>query len=294
MAVGSALVSTPADEVPLRPPPAESDSRTFRRGFGDLSSGFKHSELWLLLGWQDIKQRYRRSLLGPLWITIATAVTAVAMGLLYSQLFGNEISSFLPYVMLGFIFWNFIQGSILEGAELFTTNEGLIKRIPAPLSVHVYRLAWRQLIIFLHNIPLYLVLLIIFPQPVTWTVILVFPGIALLVINAIWVAIVFGILSTRFRDIGQLLTTAVQLVFFMTPIIWSAVDLEKNVGADSSRVKLVQLNPMYHYLEITRGPLLGESVALYHWLIVIACTAAGWALALLILRNYRARVSYWV
>ena len=57
--------------------------------------------------------------------------------------------------MLGFIFWNFIQGSILEGADLFSSNEGLIKQIPAPLSVHVYRLAWRQLIIFLHNIPLY-------------------------------------------------------------------------------------------------------------------------------------------
>ena len=51
---------------------------------------------------------------------------------------------------------------------------------------------------------------------------------------------------------------------------------------------------MFHYLEITRGPLLGESVALYHWLIVIACTAAGWAVALLVLRNYRARVAYWV
>ena len=287
-------MSTAVDREPVRPPSAESDSRSFRRAFGDLAAGFRQSELWLLLGWQDIKQRYRRSLLGPLWITIATAVTAVAMGLLYSQLFGNEIDTFLPYVMLGFIFWGFISGSILEGAELFTTNEGLIKQIPAPLSVHVYRLTWRQLIIFAHNIPLYAVLLIIFPQPVNWTVVFVIPGIALLVLNAVWVSIVFGILSTRFRDIGQLLATAVQLVFFMTPIIWSATDLEKNVGADSSRVKLVQINPMYHYLEITRGPLLGESVALYHWLIVIVCTIGGWAVALMVLRNYRARVAYWV
>src|SRR3546814_11649589 len=64
-----------------------------------------------------------------------------------------------------FIFWGFISGSILEGAELFSSNEGLIKQLPAPLSVHVYRLTWRQLIIFAHNIPLYAVLLIIFPQP---------------------------------------------------------------------------------------------------------------------------------
>lgn len=278
----------------MRPPSAESDSRSFRRAFGDLAAGFRQSELWLLLGWQDIKQRYRRSLLGPLWITIATAVTAVAMGLLYSQLFGNEIDTFLPYVMLGFIFWGFISGSILEGAELFTTNEGLIKQIPAPLSVHVYRLTWRQLIIFAHNIPLYAVLLIIFPQPVNWTVVFVIPGIALLVLNAVWVSIVFGILSTRFRDIGQLLATAVQLVFFMTPIIWTTQSLGNATGEASSRLKLVELNPMFHYLEIARGPLLGEPVEFYHWAVVLGCTAVGWVLAMLVLRNYRARVAYWV
>lgn len=72
-----------------------------RRAFDDLSAGLNARELWLHLGWQDIKQRYRRSLLGPLWITIATGVTAVAMGLLYGELFHMDIKSFLPYVTLG-------------------------------------------------------------------------------------------------------------------------------------------------------------------------------------------------
>ena len=58
-------------------------------------------ELWLHLGWTDIKQRYRRSVLGPLWITVATGVTAVAMGIPYGTLFGFDIKDFLPYVILG-------------------------------------------------------------------------------------------------------------------------------------------------------------------------------------------------
>lgn len=62
-----------------------SDSRTFRRAVRDLTDGFARHELWLHLGWQDIKQRYRRSVLGPFWITIATGTTAVAMGGLYSS-----------------------------------------------------------------------------------------------------------------------------------------------------------------------------------------------------------------
>ncbi|MCX6469268.1 MAG: ABC transporter permease [Corynebacteriales bacterium] len=273
--------------------PVASDSRTFRRAWTDLRTGFAQRELWALLGWQDIKQRYRRSLLGPLWITVATAVTAVAMGLLYGELFGQDLKTFLPHVTLGLIFWNFISQSILEGSVVFSSNEGLLKQIPSALSVHVYRLVWRQSIIFAHNIVIYAVVMAVFPQPVNWTILLIIPALFLFALNAIWVTIVFGILSTRFRDIGQLLATVVQLVFFMTPIIWTTDNISKK-AQNSSRLKLVELNPMFHYLEISRGPLVGEHVEAYHWLIVIGCTAVGWAAALLILRNYRARVAYWV
>ncbi|AUH67349.1 MULTISPECIES: galactan export ABC transporter permease subunit Wzm/RfbD [Gordonia] len=278
----------------IPPAPQASDSKTFGRGFKDLVDGFRNSELWLHLGWTDIKQRYKRSVLGPLWITVATGVTAVAMGILYGELFHQDIKVFLPYVTLGFIFWGFIETSILDGSVVFSTNEGLIKQLPAPTSVHVYRVVWRSLIIFAHNIVIYLILLAVFPQPLGWTVLLVFPALLLYALNAVWTTIVFGIMSTRFRDIGQLLTTAVRLVFFMTPIIWSAQSLSSTGADESSRLKLVELNPMYHYLEIARGPLLGQHVALYHWLIVIGCTAVGWTAAMFVMRNYRARVAYWV
>ena len=134
---------------------AAAQSKTMARAWGDLVDGFARRELWLHLGWQDIKQRYRRSVLGPFWITIATGATAVAMGGLYSKLFHLELSEHLPYVTLGLIIWNLINASILEGADVFVANEGLIKQLPTPLSVHVYRLVWRQMILFAHNIVIY-------------------------------------------------------------------------------------------------------------------------------------------
>ena len=151
---------------------AAAQSRTFSRAWGDLVSGFGKRELWLHLGWQDIKQRYRRSVLGPFWITIATGTTAVAMGGLYSMLFKLELSEHLPYVTLGLIVWNLINASILEGADVFVANEGLIKQLPTPLSVHVYRLVWRQMILFAHNIIIFVVIAIIYPKPWTWTCLL--------------------------------------------------------------------------------------------------------------------------
>ncbi|MFT4085838.1 MAG: ABC transporter permease [Gordonia sp. (in: high G+C Gram-positive bacteria)] len=276
----------------IPPAPPTSDSRTFARGVRDLRDGFADHQLWLHLGWTDIKQRYKRSVLGPLWITIATGVTAIAMGILYGTLFGFSIKEFLPYVILGLIFWNFIQNTVLDGSVVFSTNEGLIKQLPAPISVHVYRIVWRQLIIFAHNIVIFLAVVLIFRPPITWEALLFFPAMALFVLNAIWVTIVFGILSTRFRDISQLTTTIVQLAFFMTPIIWKlGPEMGNRVG---SRARLVELNPLFHYIEITRGPLLGEHVEFYHWAVVIGCTVVGCAAAMVIMRNFRSRVAYWV
>ncbi|SMD21449.1 ABC transporter permease [Lentzea albidocapillata] len=308
--VRSVLVqATSTHDHPEAPPAA--NSRTFDRAFEDLKKAWQHRELWGHLGWQDIKQRYRRSVIGPLWITISMGTTALALGLLYSQLFGEEISTFLPYVTVGFIVWGFILGCVNEGTDVFISNEGLIKHLPAPITVHVLRLVWRQTLFFVHNLVVYFVVLAIFfstlghpymmnndPEVkpgVGWEILLAIPGFALLAINGIWIALLFGIVSTRFRDIPPVVHSFINLVFFMTPIVWHAGVLNKVSGGDGGwRVLIAELNPVYHYLEIVRAPLLGHVVDWHHWAIVGGMTVVGWAVALVALRNWRARVSYWV
>ena len=270
------------------------DSQTFRRAVGDLRQGLHQRELWLSLGWQDIKQRYRRSTLGPLWITIATGVMAVALGFLYSILFQLSLADFLPHVTVGLIMWGFISGCIKEGSEVFIANEGLIKQLPSALSVHVYRLVWRQFLFLLHNLVIWVVLMIVFPRPLGWELLLSVLGLAVLMINGVWVSMLFGILATRFRDIAPLLDSMVQLLFYMTPIVWTTQTLYEQGGQIADRARIAELNPLYHYLEIVRAPMLGQPVAAYHWWIVLGCTAVGLLLAFLALRKFRSRVPYWV
>lgn len=272
----------------------ESRSETFGAAWRDLRRGFSQRELWLALGWQDIKQRYRRSTLGPLWITIATGVMAVALGLLYSLLFQQELREFLPHVAVGLIIWGFISGCIKEGAEVFISNEGLIKQLPSALSVHVYRLVWKQFLFLLHNLVIWLALLVIFRPALGWEVLLVIPAMVLILVNGLWVSMLFGIIATRFRDVAPLLDSLVQLAFYMTPIVWTAKTLHEQGGEVAQRVRIAELNPLYHYLEIVRAPMIGEDVAGYHWIIVLAFTAAGLLLATLAMRKWRYRVSYWV
>lgn len=272
----------------------QSNSQTFRAAWEDLKRGFGQRELWLALGWQDIKQRYRRSTLGPLWITIATGVMAAALGLLYSQLFGIDLAEFLPHVAVGLILWGFIAGCIKDGSEVFIADEGLIKQLPSALSVHVYRLVWRQFLFLLHNLVIWLALLAIFRIPVGWEVLLAIPAMVLLVLNGIWVTMFFGIVATRFRDVAPLLDSLVQLAFYMTPIVWTAKTLTDQGGAVAERAVLAKLNPLYHYLDIVRGPMINSPVETSSWIVVLIMTGVGLVLALLAMRQWRFRVSYWV
>ena len=266
-----------------------------RRALDDLVDGWRLKQLWGHLGWQDIRQRYRRSVLGPIWISISMAVTAIALGILYAGLFGNDLSEQLPYILVGFIIWGFISGCISEGSDVFVANEGLIKHLPSPISVHVYRLVWRQTLFFLHNLVVYVVMLLVFPQPLNWTFLLVIPALALLALNGAWAALLFGIVTTRFRDLLPITQSLVQLLFFMTPIVWIYEDLINSENESiAARARLAELNPLLHFVEILRRPMLGLSFEWRFWAVVLVITVLGWAATLVVMRNYRARVSYWV
>ncbi len=269
--------------------------RSWRRAADDLVQGWRQRELWAHLGWQDIRQRYRRSVLGPIWITISMAVTAVALGILYAGLFGNELSVQLPYILVGFIIWAFVSGCISEGSEVFIANEGLIRQLPGPLSVHVYRLVWRQILFFAHNLIVYAAMFLIFPQPLGWASLMAFPAFLLLAINGAWAALLLGIVTTRFRDLTPITQSLVQLLFFLTPIVWIYEDLLNSGNtAIAERARLVEFNPLLHFIEIIRQPMLGADQHLRHWVVVLVITVLGWALTLVALKRYRSRVSYWV
>ncbi|WP_425604768.1 ABC transporter permease [Actinomycetospora termitidis] len=292
--------------------------RSWRRAFHDIRQAIAQRELWGHLGWQDIKQRYRRSTIGPLWITISMAVTAAALGGLYSQLFGQPIGTFMPYVTVGFMIWYFISACVLEGTETFIANEGLIRFLPAPLMIYVFRTVWRQVLFFAHNVVVYVIVLAIFfgqlDEPyrminrmadgtqgvlhpgLSWTALLAIPAFVVIVANGLWVTLLFGIIATRFRDIPPVVSSFMQLFFTMTPIIWTP-DLLRGGEPGSARAiveQLAKLNPFYHFIEIFRAPLVGQVQSWTHWAVVGVITVVGWALALIALRNYRSRVAYWV
>lgn len=265
-------------------PPGVSQSEL---ALADIVQGARARYLWGMLGWQDIRRRYRRSVLGPLWLTISMGVLVGALGTLYGTLLKVEVAEYMPFLALGFIVWTLIQSLITEGCVVFTGAEGIIKQTSLPLSVHVYRMAWRNFLIFCHNMVIFLVVAMIFSIWPGWTGLLAVPGLALICLSGTSVGLVLGIVSARFRDVPPIVASVVRIAFFVTPIIWMPELLP-------DRALLLDFNPFFHLVEIVRAPLLGQAPGLVSWLAVAGITIGGWAAAFALFRHYRRRIAYWV
>ena len=151
-------------------------SRSRLAAIRDIVEGLGRWELWSTTAWYDIRQRYRRSVLGPFWLTLSMGILVGTMGILYAHLFGQSVADYVPYLALGLIAWTFIATFITEGSNVFITYSGLISQAKAPLSTHVFRVVWRNLIIFAHNIWIYVAVAIIFGIWPGATGLLVIPG----------------------------------------------------------------------------------------------------------------------
>ena len=240
-----------------------------------------------LLGWQDIRRRYRRSMLGPFWLTISMGVLVGALGTLYGTLLKVEIADYVPFLALGFIVWTLISGLVNDGCTAFISAESIIKQTNLPLSVHVYRMVWRNFLIFCHNVAIFVVVAVLFAIWPGWTGLLALPGLVLLCLNGIWVGLLLGIISARFRDVPPIVASVVRILFFVTPIIWMP---ELMPG----RAFVLDFNPFFHFVELVRTPLLGQLPGLVSWLAVSGITLGGWLVAFALLRRYRWRIAYWV
>ena len=226
-------------------------------------------------------------MLGPFWLTISMGVLVGALGTLYGVLLRVEIADYVPFLALGFIIWTLISGVITDGCNAFISAEGIIKQVGLPLSVHVYRLLWRNLLILCHNAVVFVIVAAIFTVWPGWAGLLAFPGLVLLCLNGIWAGLLLGILSARFRDVPPIVASVVRILFFVTPIIWMP---ELMPG----RAMVLDFNPFFHLVEVVRAPLLGQVPGLVSWIAVLGITLAGWLLTFEFFRRYRRRIAYWV
>jgi len=254
----------------------------------DLYTGFVQSWMWVMLAMQDIKLRYRGSMLGPFWLTLSTVVMVASMGVIYARVLNTPANTYLPNLALGLIVWQFVAALFSDGCQTFTSADSIIQQVPIPFSVHVYRVICRNLVIFAHNAIVIPVGLVIFQIPVGWQVLLVLPALLLLLINGIWICLLFGMLAARFRDVQQIVVSFLQILFFATPIIWPVEALQEDLRY------LADFNPTFAAIDVIRAPLLDVPVHPYSWPLLLVTTILGCGVTFPLFAYFRARIAYWI
>lgn len=253
----------------------------------DVVEGFRLWRLAWSLGWLDIRLRYRGSILGPFWLTLSTAIMIAALGVLYSALFHIDMHNYLPFLALSQVLWGFIAALVSDACNCFTLSDEMIRAIRMPLTVHALRTLIRNVFVLAHNVVVIVAVALIYAVLPGWSALQVLPGLALWAIDGLAICLLLGAICARFRDVGPIVGSVMQIAFFLTPVIWQPEQL-------GVHAVLLPLNPFFDLMQIVRAPLLDQMPSEQVWLAAIAYSIAlcGFSWALFV--RARSRVAFWI
>jgi ABC-type polysaccharide/polyol phosphate export permease len=254
----------------------------------DFVEGLGSWRMWGRLGWQEIKRRYRRTVIGPFWTTLSLGLFISVLGVVWARLWHQDPKIYLPFLCAGMLTWTMVAAMFTEGCVVFVSGEGLIKQLKFPYSILCCSVVWRNFIVFLHNLAIFVAVALYTRTPLTLASVLVIPGLLLVALNGVWMATLLGLVCARFRDIQQVIVSILQISMFVTPIFFTPEQLDARLR------RFVDYNFLFHFVDIVRSPLLGRAPALWSWEFVLVMTVGGWALTLWMYSRFRRRVPYWL
>jgi lipopolysaccharide transport system permease protein len=260
--------------------------RQTRRATQDIHKSVLKWRVWNLLAWQEIKQRYRRSTVGPFWLTLSMGVQIITMGVVFSFLFSQSFGRAIPYVALGFIFWSMIAGIINDGAMAFVSSSTWILQINMPLTTYVLQRVWSNVIMMAHNLVIFVILVLIY-SIYNLTFPLFFLTLPLVLLSLGWAPLLLAVAATRFRDLPAIVTNSFNLLFWLTPIAYRPDQL-------GTKAIILEFNPLTHMLALLREPLLGELPSALNLAVVVATGIVGWAITFPFFARFRGRIAYWL
>lgn len=274
------------------PPPHVDPGLDERRQFArwarwDIVAGLGLWNMWSRQSSNEVRRRYRRTVLGPMWVTVSLLIFAVAMSVIWSTLFKQNVVEFLPFLLSGLLSWGLISGSIGESCTAFLGGEALMKSRQFPYSSLIFVVLARNTVILGHNLVGYALVALICGVGISWSTLLLIPGAALVLINCGWICVVVAIFCLRFRDFPQIVASLLQISMFVTPVFWSASQMQ------GRRALIVDANILHHLIEIVREPLLGKTAAPLSYLVCAVCAVAGWLFAYWLFARKRHRLAYW-
>ena len=258
--------------------------------FKDLWHSIRYREYWLYSTWLKMGLQYRKTTLGPIWLMVSPAMFIIMLGYLFAQVGGRSLAVFVPHLAVGYITWTLVSGIVTNGTTLFHRRRSELLQGDIRLTDLVLSNFFSTFLQFLHQIPVIIAVMIWFKiMPTASGVLMSLFGLCLIVINGIWMIIIAGIIGTHYRDLAEIISAFMRLAFFITPIIWM-----DDGGAGGLLGAYLIFNPFFHFLDIVRAPLLGDTIMVATWIFVALSTCIGGIFAAALYRFQARSIAMWV
>ncbi len=258
-----------------------------RQSAEDWVNAFRMWRLWTSLAWEDLSDRYRRTVFGLSWVVASFVLFIVVYITIFGQVSGVSQAQYTLYVTVGFALWTFISGAATDACVAYTgaTNWMLGTAIPYP-AFFLQGLV-RDWLVFI-TVLVVLVLMLVWMKP-HWsaTMLWAIPGLLSYLIAPLWLSAILAPLCARYRDITHAIQTLLRIMFFVTPILWLP---QQRPGLAT----IAKYNIITHYIDIVRSPLIYDVVPYKSWIVVLTANAIGIAIGFLVYAATRNRVVYWL
>jgi lipopolysaccharide transport system permease protein len=243
----------------------------------------------------DLRNRYRRSILGIGWSLLQPIAMTIVLCGVFCLLYKTHVRDFAPNLLTGLTFWGFITASVMQGCQCFFQSESYIRQHPAPLAIYPLRTVLGAGIHFLLGFGVAVVLV--------WclngfgnlpAMVSLLPTFVLLFVIGWSLAVCMGLANVMFQDSQHLIEIAMQIMFYVTPIIYTP-EMMRTQLVELNLEWLIYLNPFAVLLDLIRKPLLeGQlpSMTTTMLSIVIALVAVG--AASLALRQFEKRLIFYL
>jgi homopolymeric O-antigen transport system permease protein len=260
----------------------------FQAAVSDIREGLRRWRSWSYLSVENVKNRYRRTVLGPWWLTLQMVIFIVGMSIVFGQLLNNDLSTFLPYVGLGFMAFSLLSGLTNTAAVVFIAGSSTLKSTRQPLSNLVLRDVGVEFINFAHNMVIYVVFLVIGLVPLSPKILIALPIVVVIAANGLFVGLWLGIAVARFRDLQPFINSILGVAIFFSPVFYNLDNLSPAVR------NLLVWNPFTYLIMAFRAPLIGEPLRPSYYVGTAIVTVINVALGLAVFTRARSQLPYWV
>lgn len=256
----------------------------------DYVEALRYPGFWIYSTWLEVVTRHRRTRLGLLWALMPPVLYAFGLGGFLARVQGSDPSEFIAHICIGYVIFRFITVALSEATTACIAHASFILDGRVRLTDYVLRVIAKALFYLLLSTPVVAVALYMSPTFQWEGLFVVIPALILVILNIAWMGVIATIIGARMPDASELVGSALMVSFLFTPIVWHI----SQTPPGTIRGAIARANPLFHFMEIVRAPLLGEPIERLTYIYLAVLLPVGSALAVWVYRRFARYVPLWV